>query len=265
VARVRAWGGAALAAIALSGPAAALPFDPFEIQVYGPDIDAPGEASLELHLNVAWGGTRVPSWPGQVPPGQAGHYTLEPALGVLEWLELGAYLQTFSAPGAGFQWGGWKLRAKTMVPRRLTGAFFAGLNLEVGRFPASVEEDPWGAEIRPILGWSGGVLSVALNPTFGFALSGPDAFRVELGPAVKVEVDTRLGFGVGLEYYATLGFADALPPPSGWEQLLLVVGDLLPAPGREEGPWELNLGVGYGLTEATPQRWVVKAIVGRSF
>ncbi len=246
-------------------PAAAAAFDPFEIQVYGPDIDEPGQASVELHVNYAWGGSRSQEWPGQIPPGVSGHYTLEPAIGVLEWLELGAYLQTLSAPGYGFQGGGWKLRAKGIVPRRLTGEFFVGLNVEVGWFPSTVEPDPWGTEFRPIVGWSNDWLYVSLNPTFGFSLSGPDAFRVELGPAIKAEVNTQLGFGVGVEYYTTMGFIDALPPPSRWEQVLFGVVDLMPPRGAEESPWELNLGVGYGLTEATPQRWVVKAIVGRSF
>jgi hypothetical protein len=249
--------------LVLAAPTAA--FDPFEIQVYGPDIDEPGQASVEFHVNAAWGGSRVPDYPGQIPPGQAGHYTLEPAIGVLEWLELGAYLQTFSAPGSGFQGGGWKIRAKGIVPRRLTGEFFVGLNVEVGWFPSTVEPDPWGTEFRPILGWSNRWLLVSLNPTFGFALSGPDAFRVELGPALKVEVNTQLGFGVGAEYYTSMGFIDALPSPSQWEQILFGVVDLMPAHGEEESPWELNVGLGRALTAATPQQWVAKVIVGRSF
>jgi hypothetical protein len=251
--------------LAAALPAGALAFDPFEIQVYGADIDEPGQASLELHLNLAWGGSRVPAYPGQIPPGQGGHYTLEPAIGVLEWLELGAYLQTFSAPDHGFQGGGWKIRAKGIVPRRLTGEFFAGLNVEVGWFPATVEPDAWGAEFRPILGWSNDWVLVSLNATFGFALTGPDAFRVELGPALKVEVNTQLGFGVGVEYYTTMGFVDALPAPSEWEQILFGVLDLMPPRGAEESPWELNLGLGRALTSATPQQWVAKVIVGRSF
>jgi hypothetical protein len=88
---------------------------------------------------------------------------------------------------------------------------------------------------------------------------------VELSPAAKVEANTQAGFGVGLEYYTTMGYLDALPGPSGWEQLLFLVVDLMPPAGREGGPWELNVGVGRGLTAATPQQWVAKAIVGRSF
>jgi hypothetical protein len=250
-------------ALAVAFPAAA--FDPFEIQVYGPDIDQPGQASVEFHVNAAWGGSTVPEYPGQVPPGRAGHYTLEPAIGVLEWLELGAYLQAFSAPGAGFQGGGWKIRAKGIVPRRLTGDFFAGLNVEVGWFPTTVQSDAWATEFRPILGWSDRWFHAALNLTFGFPLSGPDAFRVDLEPSLKLELNTQLGFGVGVEYYASMGYANALPSPSQWGQILFVVVDLIPPAGGSESPWELDVGLGHGLTAATPQQWVAKAIVGRSF
>jgi hypothetical protein len=252
-----------LVALGVARPASA--FDPFEIQVYGPGIDEPGQASLELHVNAAWGGSSVPEYPGQVPQGRAGHYTLEPAIGVLEWLELGAYIQAFSAPDGGFQGGGWKIRAKGIVPRRITGDFFAGLNMEVGWFPPTVQPDAWAAEFRPILGFSDRWLYAALNLTFGFPLSGADAFRVELEPSVKLEVNTQLGFGVGVEYYASMGFANALPAPSQWGQILFGVVDLLPPAGGAESPWELDVGLGHGLTAATPQQWVAKVIVGRSF
>jgi len=41
--------------------------------------------------------------------------------------------------------------------------------------------------------------------------------------------------------------------------------DLEPAEGQPESGWELNVAVGRSLTDATPQRWLVKAIVGRAF
>jgi len=256
---------AALAAALLWALPAGAGVDPFEIQVYGPDLNEPGQFSLELHLNYAWGGSTAPAYPGQAPLSQAGHYSLEAAVGVLEWLDLGAYLLTFSAPDFGYQYGGWKVRAKMVVPRRLTGAFFFGLNVEVGRVPLSVDSAAWGTEFRPILGWSDDWLYVAVNPILGFALDGPDAFRVEFGPCAKLEVNTQLWFGVGLEYYSSMGFLDALPPASQFQQILFAVLDLMPPKGGEESPWELNFGVGRALTAATPQQWEVKAIVGRSF
>lgn len=251
-------------AVALFAALPARALDVFEIQVYGPDIDEPGQFSLELHLNYTWAGESVPAYPGQAPVGQSGHYTLEPAIGVLEWLEFGGYLQTFSTPALGYQFGGITLRAKLMVPRRLLGEVFLGLNIEAGWVPKAIDLAAWGTEFRPILGWSNAWVYVALNPTFGFALSGANALRVEIGPAAKVEANTQLGFGVGLEYYTSMGYLNSLPAPSQWQQMLFAVVDLMPPHGGEESPWELNVGVGRGLTDATLQQWTAKAIIGRS-
>ena len=255
----------ALAAALLLAALPARALDPFEIQVYGPELDAPGEPSLELHLNFTWDGQRTPEYTGEAPPFHAGHYTLEAAIGALEWLEFGAYLQTFSAPGFGYRYGGFKARVKMVVPRRLTGGFFLGLNAEVGGVPPAVEAAAWGVELRPILGWSDDWLYLSVNPIVGFALDGADAFRVEGGPCAKAQLNTQLGFGVGLEYYASLGYLGALAAPSRWQQVLFAVIDLVAPRGREEGPWELDAGVGHALTAATPQQWIVKVIVGRSF
>jgi len=254
---------AALALLAFPGRARAM--DRFEIQVYGPDLNGPGEFGLELHLNFTPVGSSVPAYPGAVPLDHSGHYTLEAALGVLEWLELGAYLLTYSAPDFGYRYGGWKVRAKGIVPRRLTGDFIHGLNVEVGKVQPEVEENAWSTEFRPILGWSSDWVYLSVNPILGFALGGTGAYRVEFGPCAKVDLNTQLGFGVGLEYYTTMGFLDALPGPAQWEQVLFAAADLLPPAGAAESAWELNLGVGRGLTSASPQQWVVKAIAGHSF
>jgi hypothetical protein len=255
----------ALALAALLGAFPARAMDRFEIQVYGADLNAPGEFGLELHLNFTPEGDRLPAYPGAAPLDHSGHYSLEASLGALEWLELGGYLLTFSTPDLGYQYGGWKARAKMVVPRRLTGEFFLGLNVEVGLVPPDVEAAAWSTEFRPILGWSNDWVYLSVNPIFGFALGGAGAFRVEWGPCAKADVNTQLGFGAGLEYYTSMGFLDALPAPSQWEQVLFAVVDLMPPRGGEEIPWELNLGVGKGLTSATPQQWVVKGIAGHSF
>ncbi len=253
----------AFAALAAAAPAAAV--DRFEIQVYGPDLNEPGHLGVELHLNYTPDGSRAPAFAGAIPLDRTFHATLEPALGVTEWLELGAYVQSLAAPGRGYRYGGSKLRAKMVLPRRLTGDFFLGLNVEVGRVPREVEEDQWANEFRPILGWSDGRLLVAVNPIFGYALSGPNRFRIELEPAAKVAVNTQRGFALGVEYYADLGFASDVRPLSAQEHLLLGVLDLVEPAGAPPSPWEVNVGVGAGLTGGSEPRWIVKAILGRGF
>lgn len=264
-----------LAALVLAAASPAGALDRFEIQVYEPDIDDPGQPSLELHLNYTFRGVRDPGYPGEVPPHRVARMTLEPAVGVASWLELGAYLQFLLAPGGDARFGGSKARAKMVLPeetRRSLGIpVFLGLNVEVGKVPVAVEQEGWANEFRPIVGWRGGRWLVSLNPIFGYALSGPDRFRVDLEPCGKVSWNTQRGFALGVEYYAGLGLVEeGFLPRSEQEHLVFAVLDLTepvgaaPAAGGTS-PWELNLAVGAGLTEATPQHLLVKAIVGRSF
>jgi hypothetical protein len=239
--------------------------DLFEIQVYEGDHHPPGEAGLELHLNWTPRGSTTAASPAEVPPDGAFRVTLEPSLGVTDWLELGAYLETFTAPGAGAAWGGYKLRAKLVVPGQAGLPFRLGLNVELANLPPTVDPARWSLEVRPILAWEVGRWVLAVNPIIAVPLSGPDGGRADFEPAAKVRWDTRRGVAVGFEYYAGLGPLRDLEPLSSQSHLLVAAVDLAPVPGAEDGPWELNLGVGAGLTSATPQQWVLKAILGRTF
>jgi hypothetical protein len=254
----------ALLAVTLAAtPAHAL--DRFEIQVYEDDVNDPGQFGLEVHLNYTARGTRAPEYPGNIPPYHVGRMTFEPAVGVLDWLELGAYLQFLWAPAGDTRFGGWKARAKLVVPERAGIPLMLGINVELSRVPAAVEQDRWGNEFRPIIGWRGSRWLVSVNPIFGWALTGPDAFRLDFEPAAKVSFDTRLGVAIGAEYYAGLGLVDDVLPVDEQEHVLLGVVDLVPRPPAQESPWELNLGIGGALTDAPGPHLVAKAIVGRSF
>jgi hypothetical protein len=245
-------------------PAAARAIDRFEIQVYEPDLNDPGQAGLELHLNHTARGERAPAYPGEIPPHRALRATLEPAVGVTRWLELGAYLQTLAAPGSGYHFAGWTARAKLVMPQPEGARFFCGLSVELARVPRVAAEEPWANEFRPFLGYSDGTWLLDLNPIFGWTLSGPDRLRMDLAPAAKVSWNTHRGFALGVEWYAELGFADALLPAREQQHLLFAVLDLAAPKGGTES-WELGVGVGAGLTEATDRKWLAKAIVGRAF
>ena len=88
--------------------------------------------------------------------------------------------------------------------------------------------------------------------------------RVALEPAAKVSLNTQLGFALGVEWYSALGFADAILPARAQQHLLFAVLDLAAPKGGTE-TWELGVGIGAGLTEATDRKWLAKAIVGRAF
>jgi hypothetical protein len=248
-----------VAALVLA-PAPAGAVDIFEIQVYDGAINEARQAGLELHTNFVAAGRAAPEFAGELVPNHALRLTLEPSLGVLPFWELGAYFQIATTPGQSqAHFGGGKLRSKLVVPRARTAPFVFGLNMEVGRGVAVLGSDSWDSELRPILGWQHGRWFVAVNPIVGWTLAGPGASPVPaLEPCAKLQRDLGHQLGLGLEYYAGLGPLDAILPWARQQQVAYLVGDWL------EGPVELNVGVGRGLTDAT-DAWTVKVIVGRAF
>ena len=254
--------------LACFAAAPAFAIDRFEIQVYDDDVGAPGQFGLEVHGNYTIAGHRSGDYPGAVPAHQAGRLTLEPAIGVTDWLEFGAYLQFLAQPDVGVRWAGAKVRAKFVVPERMHLPVHLGINVEVGRVPAEIEQNGWANEFRPIVAWTNGVWTAALNPIIGYALTGPERFKPEFEPCGKVSWNTQHGFAVGVEYYAGLGLmSEGFAPLGQQEHLAFAVFDLAAPKGAEEDKkaWELNAAIGHGLTSGTAQEWVVKTIVGKPF
>jgi hypothetical protein len=254
----------AIAAVLVALPVLAM--DAFEIQVYQGEHNDPGQASVELHSNYTIRGRGEPAYQGETPPDRVLRFTLEPAIGIAEWMEVGAYLQAMVSPSGGTEFGGWKLRTKFVVPARLRLPLVLGINIELGRVPVAVEQEGWANEFRPIIALPLGRFALVFNPIFGFALTGPEAGKPDFEPAVKAKWNTNRGFALGLEHYAGLGrFDQGFAGLHQQEHVTFAVFDLEPAEGQAESGWELNLAVGRSLTDATPQRWIVKAIVGRAF
>ena len=240
--------------------------DLFEIQVYRDDINAPGHFGLELHANYTISGRQQAAYPGEQPPNHVARLTLEPALGITEFFELSAYLQNMMNDDGRYRFAGVKLRGKFVLPERYTHRFFLGLNIEFGRLPHAAEQEEWSNEFRPFAGWYNGHWLFDVNPIVGYALSGADKFKPEFEPAGKLGFNTQYGFMLGAEYYSGLGLLANPSPLREQEHLLFATFDLAePAESGIEQPWELNLGIGKALTSATPQQWILKAIVGRSF
>ena len=250
----------------MTGTAQAM--DLFEIQVYGDDLNQPGKFGLETHLNYTIDGHGSPEYSGQQPPNHVGRITFEPALGVTEFMEFGAYLQNMINGDGHYKFSGVKLRSKFVLPTRYTGDFFFGINVEVGRVPRAVEAEGWANEFRPIAGYYNGYWLFDVNPIIGYALSGPEKFKPDFEPAGKIGFNTQRGFMLGAEYYAGLGLLSSPSPLHQQEHLAFLTFDLAkPAADANlpEQPFELNVGLGKSLTDATPQQWILKAIVGYAF
>ncbi|HWE26057.1 MAG TPA: hypothetical protein VG496_19125, partial [Myxococcales bacterium] len=92
--------------------AAARAQDPFEIQVYDAETAPPLSPGVEVHLNYFAEGSQETSSAGELPTHHVAHLTLEPHLGLTDFLEVGAYLQSALRPDGTYDYAGTKLRIK---------------------------------------------------------------------------------------------------------------------------------------------------------
>ncbi len=244
------------AAVAAGGRAWAV--DPFEIQVYDASTNPPLAAAIELHANTVAAGVETATAP-ELPPNHQTHLTLEPSLGLTPCWEVGAYLQSAFRADGGFDFGGVKLRSKVALPALAGSPFRWAVNAEVSWLPAAYDVARWGAEVRPIFtalvarGW----LYFGVNPILDWALAGPAASATPaLEPAATALVMVRDLGSAGLEYYASFGALGSWLPAGEQAHYLFEVVNVY-----RWRRWELNAGVGEGLTAAS-NRLVVKAIVG---
>jgi hypothetical protein len=234
----------------------------FEIQVYGSETLAPGSTMFELHSNSALRGT-TGFEDGVLPTQHAAHNTLEITHGWTPWLETGFYIftsvQTLE-PGEGFWWVGSHIRPRVRAPEDWHLPVGLSLSVEVGYQQRRFSPDTWTLEIRPIIDKQIGPWYVAFNPVLDQSLKGPGLKTgIEFAPAAKVSYDLTKVVSPGIEYYGGLGPIGNFAPSRQQQQQLYAVVDLNVDPS-----WEINFGVGFGLTPAT-DGLIIKMILGRRF
>jgi hypothetical protein len=238
------------------GPAAARAQDAFEIQVYQPDINEPGRAGLELHLNYMAQGIKT-SASSELPTHHLFHTTLEPSFGLGHNWELGGYLQAAFGPDGVHDFAGAKVRAKVRLPS--AGPFAFAVNAEIGWLPPRYDAARWGSEIRPIVEYRRGSWRIDVNPIVSFEWTGVDQGLPKLEPCGSVNYELTPRLAVGVEYYGALGPVTRLLPVAEQYHAVFVTTDVqLPA------GFSAHLGVGGGLTPAT-NRLVFTSILGREF
>jgi len=241
----------ALVVVLLCTGAAARAQDAFEIQVYDASTAPPLTPGLEVHLNGFLHGSKQASPAGELPTHHVVHATLEPHLGLTDWLEAGAYLQSALRPDGTYDYAGTKLRMKARLLEPAFGWLSLALNAELSWIPAAYEAARRGGELRPILEARRGPLGLWLNPILSFELNGD--FHPELEPCAKAAWAVTEALSLGAEYYTVLGPIDGLLPLREQVHRGFGVIDLATR-------WiDLNLGIGGG---SGPDSFIVKVIVG---
>ncbi len=230
---------------------------PDEIQVYIDDLNDPGQLSLQEHVNTTPVGDADPDYPGESLARHGTRFTSEFAYGLTHDLEAGAYLPLVLEAGGDLRLAGVKLRLK-WVPVRPAGdgaGLFAGLNGELSQVQYRFDDNRRAFELRPILGWRDAQWLLAINPVLTVTLQGPDKSQApSFSPQFKVARTVARGIAAGIEYYSELGPISNLDPYSEQQHTLYLALDI------DRKPWNVNLGIGRGLTVAT-DRWTLKMII----
>jgi hypothetical protein len=224
--------------------------DAFEIQVYDVSTAPALTPGVELHVNGVLQGSEQRSPAGELPTNHVVHATLEPHLGLTDWLEAGAYLQSALRPDGTYDYAGTKLRMKARLLEPAFGWLYLALNGELSWIPPEYEAARRGGELRPILEAHSGRLGLWLNPIVSFELTG--GFHPEFEPCAKAAWSLSEAVSLGVEYYSVLGRIEGFSPVS--EQVHRAFG-VIDLATRWLG---LNLGVGGG---SGPDSFIVKAIL----
>ncbi|WP_245302365.1 hypothetical protein [Bradyrhizobium sp. LTSP885] len=226
-----------------------------EIQVYNASIADPGQFTIQQHLNYVGIGQKDPPFPGGFPSNHSLNGTPEFAYGMTDWWELGLYLP-FAVQDNQFLSDAFKLRTLFVSPNADKHNLFYGINFELSYEMPKFAQTRWGLEIRPIIGVRNADYEFIVNPIVdvGFGKYG----EADFAPAVRVARRLKDNVFVGLEYYADFGKIGDFSPLAQQQHTLFAVTDF------KLGEFDVNFGVGYGLTPAS-DRLVVKTIIGYAF
>ena len=226
-----------------------------EIQVYNAGIAAPGQFTIQQHLNYTALGLKDPPFPGGLVSNHSINGTPEFAYGVTDWWEVGLYLP-FAIQDRQFLSNSFKLRTLFVSPQAEKRDFFYGVNFEFSNTTPKFAQTRFALEIRPIVGIRNSDYEFIVNPIvdIGFGRNG----EADFAPAARLARKLGPDLFAGLEYYADFGKIGSFPKLADQQHTLFAVTDF------KLGVFDVNFGLGYGLTPAS-DRFVVKTIVGYAF
>lgn len=254
---MRCW--AIVAGLAVGWGLPAVAQENYEIQVYPSETVPAGATMVELHSNSALKGTTHQEG-GVVPTQHAVHETIEITRGFTDWFETGFYVFTSVQPGRGWEWVGDHVRPRVRIPPSWGWPVGVSLSVEAGYQRRAFSSDTWSLELRPIVDERIGPWYASLNPVLERSFAGENSGKgFEFAPNAKLAYDLTAAVAGGIEYYGSLG------PLRGFDRTRDQQHMVFPTIDLDLGPeWELNFGVGLGLTRSTDDV-IVKLIFGRRF
>lgn len=152
------------------------------------------------------------------------------------------------------------IRPRFAVPKRWHWPVGVSISNELGYVRRQYSTDTWTWEIRPIVDEKFGRWYWSLNPTLDRSFHGESVRqRVVFSPNLKVSYDLTAKIAAGMEYYGSTGPVTGFLSISQQQHQIFTVADLNVAP-----QWEINFGLGAGLTRST-DHLIAKMILGYRF
>lgn len=242
----------ALLGVMLVGPACA---QTDEIQVYDATIARPGVVNLTLHDNYTFSGRKNPDFPGGIIPDRTLNGGAEWAFGVTRWFEAGLYMPLYSVePNGDTRFNGMKLRALFVSPDAAKRTFFYGINFEFSYNQVGWDTKRFTSEIRPIVGWHFGRLSLIFNPILDNSYTGISRF--DFAPASRVGYRLSRDVTVAAEEYDDFGPLRHFHSSRNQLHQLFAVIDYTGL------PISVETGIGWGMTPAS-DNLIMKLILSK--
>ena len=231
--------------------------DNYEIQVYGAATVKKGSTMFELHSNYTRSGT-TETKNSVYPTNHIVHETVEITHGFTDNFEIGFYLFNAIGSDARTNYVGSHIRPRIAAPDRWKLPVGLSLSTEVGFQKKQYSEDDWSLEIRPIIDKTINKWYVAFNPAFDRSLHGLNKSQgFTFSPNVKASYAISKIIAPGIEYYGSVGPVNKFLPYNQQNEQVFLTLDV-----DFSVDWELNLGYGFGLTDATDKS-IIKMILGR--
>ena len=231
--------------------------DNYEIQVYGSETVEKGKTMFELHSNYTFQGNKEIK-DGMLPTNHIIHETIEITHGFTPWFEVGFYLFNAIGDQKRTSYVGSHIRPRISIPKSWGLPVGLSLSAEFGLQKSIYSANTSTLELRPILDKKWHSVYFAFNPVFGKSFHGPDSNRgLIFSPNLKISEDLTKSIAIGIEYYGSTGPILKFDNLSDQQHQIFLATDL------NIGPlWELNAGIGFGLTKNTDHS-IFKLIVGR--
>jgi hypothetical protein len=215
--------------------------DPFEIHIYEYEPMAPGEYSLEAHLNFMPQGAELANG-SLLPTLHQTHLTLEPTVGLAPDFAVGFMFLSAWEPGNSPQFAGWRVLPHFYAPESWGLPVRLGFVAEFSFQNTAYEENSRRVELRPILDREFSHWQLIFNPVFERALHGPGTQHGwNFEPALLLRWK-REGFSPSLEYYGEVESLTARPHAQPETHQIFLGGDWEVKPRST-----INLGVGFDL------------------